>query len=79
MESIDLEPITDENWHEAASVLCRSAMFYETMLTKSLEILLEEGKRDAVEELIDDNAEGVEVHAAVVKHWRRFLEIGDDG
>jgi hypothetical protein len=77
MESNDLEPITDENWHEAATVLCKSAMFYETMLVKSLEILLHNDLRDEVEELMAPHVEEADLHQAVVKHWRHFVEISD--
>ena len=37
MDANEIEPINDENWHVAASALCRAAMSYETLLVKCLE------------------------------------------
>lgn len=77
MESNDLEPIDESNWTEAASVLCKSAMFYETMLVRAYEVLLRNGMRDEVEEFAEEHSEAIDLHQAVVQHWRHFLEIPD--
>jgi hypothetical protein len=73
MEANELEPITDDNWHEAASALCRAAMFYETSLVRCLE-----KHPKLIKEVIAPHLETVDYCKAVVQHWRNFLEITTD-
>lgn len=77
MDKHDLEPITDENWHEAASALCRAADIFETLATNAFDALLKAGHRETVEELVADHTELIEQCSAVVKHWQDYLEIRD--
>ena len=72
MDASDLEPISDTNWPEAASALCRAAMTYETLLVQCLE-----RHPDLVTEIIEPYMEDVDKFKAVVDHWRQFLEITD--
>jgi hypothetical protein len=73
MEANELEPITGDNWHDAASALCRAAMFYETSLVRCLE------KHPAlIKELIVPHLEAVDHCKAIVQHWRNYLEIITD-
>lgn len=70
MNKNDIEPITSDNWHEAAAALCRSAMTYETLLVKCLEL-----RPELVEDVIVEFAEDIDTTNAVVQHWREFLEV----
>jgi len=79
MDSHDLEPITEENWQEAAEALCRAAMFYETLCTKAFETMLSSGLREEVETLAAKHAEEIDLFTAVGQHWRHYLEIHEDG
>ena len=72
MDANDLEPITEENWPEAASALCRAAMSYETLLVKCLE-----QRPELIQEIITPYLEDFDTFKAVVDHWRHFLEITD--
>jgi len=73
MRKISIEPITGDNWQEAASALCRVAMTYETLLVKCLERCPE-----LIEGVVADHLEDVDNMNAVVSHWRHFLEISTD-
>lgn len=70
MDDITIEPITGDNWHEAASALCRAAMTYETLLVKCLE-----KRPELTEEVIAEHLDDIDTMNAVVQHWRQFSEI----
>ncbi|WP_145385888.1 hypothetical protein [Stieleria neptunia] len=64
--------MTDENWTDAASALCRAAMTFETMLVSCLE-----KHPERFRELIAPYQEEFQTHSAVVTHWRHLLEISE--
>ena len=72
MHANDIEPITEDNWQEAAAALCRSAMTFETLLVKCLERNME-----LADELIAPHVDDFKTCSAIVTHWRHFLEITD--
>jgi hypothetical protein len=72
MQVNSIEPITDDNWHQAAATLCRSAMTFETLLVQCLE-----RNADLVEDLIVPYVDDFKTCSAVVTHWRQYLEITD--
>lgn len=67
-----MEPITDENWPDAAAALCRAAMTFETLLVQCCE-----RHSDLFTELIAPNEEEIRLLSDVIGHWRKYLEITD--
>lgn len=72
MNGKNIEPITEENWCEAASALCTAALTFENLLVHCLEL-----HPESIDEVVLPHLEHVELMRSVVGHWQRFLEIPD--